>query len=93
MWIILGLMEAGLSGGRSPPVGWLERSRGVVVVNGHAGDEGSDHLRVEQVGVSDRLVAVGAGAAEADAAGEGGAVGTALLAEQTLLGRWGIRRR
>jgi hypothetical protein len=65
-WIISGLMEAGLSGGRSPPVSWC--SRVVLTVNSDAGDEGSDHLRVEQVGESDRLVAVGAGPAEVDPA-------------------------
>jgi hypothetical protein len=73
-WIISGLMEAGLSGGRSPPVSWC--SRVVLTVNSDAGDEGSDHLRVEQVGESDRLVAVGAGPAEVDPAGEHSAVRT-----------------
>src|SRR5512142_1777695 len=77
-------MEAGLSGGRSPPVGWLTRSRGGGVVNGDARDERADHLRVEQVGERDWLVAVGAGSAEVDTAGEHGAVGAALLAEQAL---------
>jgi hypothetical protein len=47
-------MGAGLSGGGPPPEGWLKRSRAVVVVNGDAGDEGPDHLRVEQAGESDR---------------------------------------